>query len=581
MKTTIKLMLGALVAASTLAGCVKEEVYDYSVVRSIDYLLDGEDGKSAYGQEDGRETERYLYFYRPDGQLHAFFGCSHNITLPSGDYKLVAIHDTIWSIMKLNANLNDAVYNQRIDAKIGERVFRCSTPQNYKAGDDIKIESKTRTGIVRIAAKDLKADRSYAKIRTTFKTDVEGWHVGKGKPYFGEDPVVITKTKEVSGGIGFSEEVRLVETETVNSDVDITIEYLDADDNVLKTRNFGAGIQCLPNQTNTAEFYLNDESEDVDIKYNLVLGEEWTSSTIYPAVKVEVPDGYEYVEPDASLEAAFLAQQNDASVSEIKVFLKAGASYEISKSASLKITKACHILGQKPGYGQKAATVSVAKPFAIAGDMDRISFENVSFKAGSSNLFNVIMSNVFKVGKLSFENCEFPGFTGTIYNEMATADNQHSFGEIVLDGVKMLEMKSSSNALFKLADTKLQPMPKWTIRNCVFQGAMGKNTVIVKGLKAQTALEFTVENNVFLSSDSGAYIWFDIDAAKATGAKLTATGNLVGGNGAGGTWFKLNNVSDVTATGNTRTAGFTMTTWGVADPTESTITYDEAVNANK
>lgn len=590
MKTTIKLMLGAMVAVSSLAGCVKEEAYDLAVIRNIDYKLNGVDGKAAYGQEDGRETERYLYFFQPDGNLYAYYGCSHNITLPNGDYKLVAIHDTLYSIIKYNVNLNDAVYDQRVQAQIGQRDFRCSTPQDYTAGNDISIESKSRTGVVRIAAADTQGDRSYAKIRTTFSTDVYGWHIGQGKPVTSSKPFTITKTKETAGGIGFSEEVRLVDTQSVNSDVKVTIEYLDKNDNVLRTREIKAAdglalaedspkrIQARPNQTCNIKFMLNDPTEEISVSYDLNVGEEWETVNAFPAVKAEVPEGYTYVGPGESVDNVVKEQLADDAISEIKVYLKAGESYKMTDAVTGKITKPIIFLGQNPAYGQAKAALTVGS-FIMKGDLSEMVFKNLQL-ASSTRFINLPATGDMHLGKLEFDNCEFNGFKGTIYHEAAVATaNVHKVDHVIMNNVKFTNMTAATNGLFNISDKALQAFPKWDITNCVFQGKMNSvKNVIVKGLKQQTELEMNIENCTFLADATGTYTYFLIEAPTA---KVNVKNCLIGGKAKGGTWFSLQSGATVTSSGNTFTKGFEMVSFGIDGVTESAKTYDDALNALK
>lgn len=583
MKTTIKLLLGALVAGTALSACQKEEFYQSSITRvsDIEITKDGEPFNVHYGTDDaGHLINRVIQFYHKDGTFFTNFGTNYNIDLPDDEYKVVVVTDTVLHRWK---NMNDDVIAQN---PTGNKTYAISTPMTWHPGEPLKINAITRYGTLRLKAMDTAPDRSYAKVRATYKSPVIGWNVGKAKPVCAdneEDYTVLSYETDLTGGVGYTQECKLIETESIGKTVEVTIEYLDAAGNVLKTKEFEAGIPLKPTDVTVAEFYLNNTDEPDKISFNIDIETEWTNSTVYPAVKVEIPDGYGFVDGETTtLDQAFSEQLKDETVTEIKLFLKANRNYTLSKANAENITKPVTILGQTPGYGQKAAAVAV-EPIAFSGNLSQLHFENLalSMKSGA-RFFNLPSTKTFKVDEIAIVNCSLDGFTGSFYYDAATKADSHIVGHMLLDKVKFTNMKSNANSLFYIKDSKELPMHKWTMKNCVFQGAMtAGHTVIIKGLKQQTALDFTVDNCVFLSSTAADYTWFDLDASAATGAKLTVNNCLIGGAGAGGTWFKLTNVNDVTATGNTRTAGFTMTTWGVTEPTEVATTYDEAVNANK
>lgn len=575
MKTTIKFCLGAFVAAAALTGCQQEEVYDWQVTRNIEIYLDGVEANTTYGQDDDHENARYLYFFTPQNKFYANYGSTHNLSLPSGDYKLVCVRDTLFDLIRRASDLDTVKFYQ---PKTADRGFACSKPINWKAGQDIKMYMETRTGTVRIKATDTKADKSYVKVRTTMTTPVTAWSIGSAQPYLGEKPFVYTATKEVNGGIGYEEDAILIDTETCNRDIDILVEYLDKDDKVVKEKHFADGVRCTPGQTNIYEFELNNPDEDVTINYNLSVVTSWSNESIMPAVKIVAPDGFTYLDPNTDYNSTVAKMLADKESTEVNVYLKAGATYIFKDETLQLINKPIHFQGQLPSVGKTAANVTVGN-VAFDGDLPYVTFENLNIKCTKTQFINLNKFHTFHIGELCFKNVKFDSFTNRVlYNEGATTEaDKHMIDKVTLDGVKFLGLKRAANAIINLNEGALQSMPVWNFNKCVFAGTLGTYNVIIKGLGKQTSLDFTVNNCVFLAADAKKYTWFNIDAKSATGAKLTVTNNLIGGAGEGGTWFGLTNVSDITASGNTRTAGFTLTTWGVAEPTEVTTTYEEAL----
>ena len=93
-------------------------------------------------------------------------------------------------------------------------------------------------------------------------------------------------------------------------------------------------------------------------------------STLYPSTEVKVLEGYTYVAPGELIDDVIKAQAADPSVDEIRIFLKASASYKIGGTTTNTLTKSISILGQTPGYGRSEAVVTV-NSFTFSGTFDR------------------------------------------------------------------------------------------------------------------------------------------------------------------------------------------------------------------
>ena len=95
----------------------------------------------------------------------------------------------------------------------------------------------------------------------------------------------------------------------------------------------------------------------------------------------------------------------DASVNEVKLFLKAGATYKLGTQT--EIPKALYIMGQAPGDGEELAfmemgNMSINCPDAI---IEAFHFENLKIKVTTSDFFK-FKNQAFHVSTISWKNCE-------------------------------------------------------------------------------------------------------------------------------------------------------------------------------
>ena len=124
--------------------------------------------------------------------------------------------------------------------------------------------------------------------------------------------------------------------------MNVLIEYLDADSNVVNTKPFADGFTILPNELTEVSFELNNPDEAVIVSYDIMMGSlDWRENTIYPSVKVNVPDGFTYVSPDMDLSQTIKEQLADDSVDEIKLFLKAGSAYSPTRHLKASTSPSC------------------------------------------------------------------------------------------------------------------------------------------------------------------------------------------------------------------------------------------------
>ncbi len=571
----------ALMAATTLVACKDDEVYKTSVTRDIELTLDGVPYNVHYGQDDGHDNQRILFIYRDNGTYFGNYGSTHRFALEDGSYKIFATQQVDTMLTKIPAALGDVVFDQ--DKKM-EKPLAISDPVSYSAGQPLKIAIKTRTGMLRLRAIDEKADKSYTKIKAVITTNITGWKVSSASVITGEPYDLEVEKATAGGGIGYTQDALLFGSE--ENPVNVRIDYLDDDNNVVRSKPFADAIKVLPNDTTVVSFNLNDANERVIVNYNIQIGSQrWTEEEIFPSVKVDVPEGYTYVAPDEDLSAAIAGQLEDASVSEVKIFLKANSSYNIKKDAVASWNKSVHLLGQTPGFGQEYATVSMGSgaQIGLTGTFDHITFENIKFDP-QNRLFN-LRNTQFDINTIELINCDFDNWgTGIIWFQASNADNQQKVGTMRMKGCRVTNYSAStSGGLFRPQVKFLTTVGNWEIDGCLFHSknfSTRDGVVLCNLSKLDGAIDIKVTNNIFIDTRGSEYTYFNIDLASAASSNVTFTGNTVAGsanaNGKG-TFLKIANAT-ASSSGNTRTAGYSMKAYGIDEPAESATTYEELLN---
>ncbi len=564
MNKTIQYALCAALACSALAACNEEEVYPTQITRELSMTLDGEPWNIYYGT-----SNLPLYIYNEDGSFYGNYSTSYRFSLPEGSYRVLATNQSV--LMTPPTSLDMQLIEQDSTAK---QTFAISDPVSYSAGDPLTLALKTRTGHFRLKANDVKADKSYSILRAFVTTPVKAYSVAQAAPATGE-PITLTRIKETSGGgVGYTEDLYLIGSE--NDKITVRLEYLDADSNIVRTKEFADGFTVLPNQLTEVAFDLNNADEPVIMNYTVTIGQlNWRDNDVFPSVKVEVPDGYTYVEPGQSLGDIFKEQMADPAVDEIRIFLKAGTSYTMPDKAMEGATKPFTIMGQTPGFGQDYATLTVYN-ISMSGSIDHIRFQNLNLKPQRDRLFN-LRNEEFAVGDVTFANVNITGWNGIIWNSSTSKDNIQSIGTVTMTGCRFVNM-TTTNALWNLPARRVAPVNNFIFSGNLFHGRnFGTRNCILTGLaKTPGAISVVVENNTFIDGRGTNCTYFDLDGSSASSLTVTVKGNTVSGAVSGmGTWFKFAGNPTVDASGNFRTSGFEMKDYGVPAPTETATTYSE------
>ena len=567
MRNSFKIIISTALAVAATASCSHEEVYNTKVVRDYTMTLDGEPCNIYYGT-----SNLPLFIYHEDGSFFANYTTLHRFALEDGKYKIFATNqtDNITPPTSLNAQMI-------MQDPEGKKTFAISDPVIYKAGDALTLALKTRTGKLNLHSMDVKADKSYSLIRAIITTPVNAYHVGKAEPISGES-VSYSYVKEASGGIGYSQDINLIGSEA--DKVKVTIEYLDKDSTVLDTKDFSEGFIVLPNTQTDVEFMLNDTDAPVIVDYKVTIGQlNWKENDIFPSVKIDVPDGYRYVEPSENLGNVFKDMMADENVSDIRLFLKAGTSYTIADKVLEGCTKPFIIKGQTPGYGQKKASVSLHN-ISMKGNIDHIQFEDVEIKPAKDRIFN-LRTEEFHVRDIVFDKCDINNWSGVIWISNVTKDNTQIVDNVRMNDCLITNLTSSSNPLWNVTSRKEAPMRNWVFTNTVFHGRnFGTKTAILGGLSKTTGnITVLIEGCTFIDTRGTDFIYFDIDGAAASSTDVTVRNNtLTGAKSDVGTWFNFGTVTNVISSGNKRTKGYNMKSWGVDSPSECDTTFEEILS---
>ncbi len=567
MKKLLKSTLAGVLAVAALASCSHEEVYKTQVIRDFSMTLDGEPWNIYYNTKN-----MPLFIYYPDGSFFANYSTSYRFSLEDGNYRIFATNES--DNITPPTNLDDQIINQDPEGKL---TFAISDPVNYKAGEPLRLALKTRTGKLRLRSMDVKPDKSYAFVRATITTPISSYSVAKAEPIVGE-LTSYSYMKEASGGIGYSQEVNLIGSETEK--VKVTIEYLDNDSTVISTKEFSEGFAVLPNQQTDVEFMLNNPDEPVIVDYKVTIGQlNWRDNNVFPSVKLDVPEGFRYVDPTENLGDVFKEMMADESLDKIQIFLKASTAYTIADKVMEGCTKPFIIKGQVPGYGQEKASVAFHN-ISMNGNIDFMRFENVELKPAKDRIFN-LRTEAFHVGEIAFEKCVINNWSGTIWTSNVSNDNTQVVDLVEMNDGRLTNL-TTLTPLWNVTTRKVAPINNWEFTNTLFHGRnFGTKNAILGGLsKTPGQITVLVEGCTFVDTRGVDCTYFEIDGAAASSTTVTVRNNTVAGVKSGvGTWFNISSSASVSSSANVRAKGYEMKVWGVEAPSEGSQTYEEILSS--
>ncbi len=564
-----KKILYSLVGLALLLGtyaCSDSDKYSTSVVNQIELFLDNK----PWGVNTGLSTKP-LFIYKDNGEYFANYTPHYRFQLPNGKYKIISI--TQADSIPCPNNLNDIIIRQDPAAKV---KYAISVPVEYSSpfNDPLSIQMYNRTGVIRLKATDKKADKRYSTVRAVLSCPISGYKISDAK--FIETPIEIVRNKGTnSGGVNYTDDMVLFETETVGKAVGVRIDYLDQNNNVIQSKTIDGTFPILPDDTTQVAFALNNADEPMIQDYKVTIASEgWNEEDINPEAPVKIPNGYRYVNPEENLEQICTAMMADATITEVKLFLKAGGNYKLGRQSDFG--KNLYIVGQKPAEGQELAYMEMGNMSMSSGDnkIDAVHFENLNIKTTDSDFFK-FKNQFFHVKEISLKGCNVSDLRRTMWYQEVNAKLAQTVDNLIIDDCRFFGLNSGSSGLFGLSTKQDAPIYNIVFRNSTFH-ANNLTKALITGLSSMTGdLSVTIENCTFIGMAPIGMIFFDLSPKNTSSFTLTVKNNLFSGISGdnSGTWFNLRNVTSRIFTDNYHTQGFIMNTWGVNNnelPSETT-----------
>lgn len=572
MRKSISSAVAGLMLLLGIAACSEDSKYNSSVVKDIQMYLDDE----AYSLNTG-SSNKPLFIYAADGSYVANYSTLYRFQLPDGTYRIVATTEA--DSLPHPGNLNDIVLNQ--DPK-AEKVYALSAPVEYASpfNEPLEICMYNRTGTLRLRATDRKADKRYSTIRAIVSTPISGYKISDAT--FVKSPIeVVRNTATSTGGVNYTDDLVLFETDTDNEAVTVRFEYLDANQQVIQTKEIEGTFPILPKNLTTVSFELNNADEPTIQDYTVTIApEEWEEEEINPDAPIRVPEGYTYVSPGENINNVFNRLKNDETATDIKLFLKAGTTYQFVAKTLDDMPKGLSIMGQEPKEGENLAVLELKSSLSIssADFIEAFHFENLVIKVDAQDFFK-FKNQEFHIGTVSWKNCEINDLQRTMWYQEVDAAQKQTVNKIVIEDCRFFGLNSSESGLFGLAKQDA-PVHNFEFRNSTFH-ANDLNNALITRLGAMTGdLNVTIENCTFIAMKTG-MTFFDLGAKSITNGSLTVRNNLFSGavDSEKGTWFNIHEkITTRIFENNYITNGFTLNNWGVGEnekPKQTALRMDE------
>lgn len=572
MRKSISSAVAGLMLLLGIAACSEDSKYNSSVVKDIQMYLDDE----AYSLNTG-SSNKPLFIYAADGSYVANYSTLYRFQLPDGTYRIVATTEA--DSLPHPGNLNDIVLNQ--DPK-AEKVYALSAPVEYASpfNEPLEIRMYNRTGTLRLRATDRKADKRYSTIRAIVSTPISGYKISDAT--FVKSPIeVVRNTATSTGGVNYTDDLVLFETDTDNEAVTVRFEYLDANQQVIQTKEIEGTFPILPKNLTTVSFELNNADEPTIQDYTVTIApEEWEEEDINPDAPIRVPEGYTYVSPGENINNVFNRLKNDETATDIKLFLKAGTTYQFVAKTLDDMPKGLSIMGQEPKEGENLAVLELKSSLSIssADFIEAFHFENLVIKVDAQDFFK-FKNQGFHIGTISWKNCEINDLQRTMWYQEVDAAQKQIVNKIVIDDCRFFGLNSSGSGLFGLASQDA-PVHNFEFRNSTFH-ANDLNNALITRLGTMTGdLNVTIENCTFIAMKTG-MTFFDLGAKSITNGSLTVRNNLFSGavDSEKGTWFNIHEkITTRIFENNYITNGFTLNNWGVGEnekPKQTALRMDE------
>lgn len=567
MKNVKNLILSGGLFLFLIAACTNDDIkYDTSVVRNFELQLNDLPFKLNTGI-----STKPIFIYKDNGEYVGNYTSHFQFALNNGKYKFLAT-DIPDEMIKSPTNLNDLVIPQ---SKKADQKVNLSAANAYDSpfNEKLTMNILTRTGTLRLRATDTKADKSYSIIKTTVDVKRSGYKVAD-ETFVKNDMSVSRVKKNTDGGINYTDDFILFQTDEEMNNVHVRIELMTQDSTVVKTKELSGNFPIVPNMVTNVDFNLNDASTPIIQKYTVTINAaNWTDESFNPAAPIDVPDGYTYVSPTENLNDIYNALAADETVSEIKLFLKASQNYTMGR---INITKPISILGQNASGTASKPTITMGNVAKIVGDIDYIHFENLVLIITDAYAFNFDLTTPFHIKELKYKGCNIDNLSRAFWRN-DKSESKQIVDNFIIDDCTFMNFASGGRnyALINIA-------PENTLSNISLINStveilnVGFTGPIITNQRSQTGADISIniKNSTFSLLGNPAIAAFDFRADNVNSLKVNFENNLFSGvsNGAG-TWMTLDNsAGEKTIRNNYRVSDFIMASWGVPTDQEPIAT---------
>ncbi|MDL2230235.1 DUF5123 domain-containing protein [Alistipes sp. OttesenSCG-928-L06] len=596
MKKNILYIVTGIVVLLSLISCSEDDRYNTSVVRQFK-LYEMKDNEYVEWKLNTGISTKPLFIYRSNGEYFANYSTHYRFALENGMYRIVATPIPYPLIATATdvppVNLNELVIPQFPNADQRVQVSRAveySSPFN----EELQLYMGSHTGTLRLKAIDTKADKSYSTVRAIVTTQRSGYRPADDT--YVEEPIELTRSKATAtGGVNYTDDFVVFRTANRQKQIAVRFELLDADGNVTRSKELDDLVFVYPDTATLVTFELNDTENPIIQNYTVsVVAENWTDEELRPDAPIKVPNGFTYVAPTDDINAVYNSLKNDASVAEIKLYLKAGESYTFTSKTLNDAPKAIHIVGQLPAAGQQAATVKLDGNVSLGANtgtpvqISTVRFENLILKP-SGDFFRY-KNQDFEVQDIIFKNCEFPTLPATMWYQVADGNYMQVIHNFTMEDCFFSNISLGGSGLLGLGNKQILPIYNIVFRNSTFHAkTLGTAALITNLNKIDKNLTVTIENCTLVNLGGGDMTFFKLDGSGADTFTLIVKNNLLSGNAEAGkgTWLNLKAVTSRTITGNYHTNGFVLNNWGVnagEEPTALPVAMDglfrDAANAD-
>lgn len=548
----------------SLSACSDEEKYSTSIIRDIQLYLNG----NTWFVNTGLSTKP-LFIYKNNGEYVANYSSLYRFQLLNGNYKIISTTES--DSIPTGTNLNDIVIHQSPNAR---GIFSASAPVEYCVPSDIPLSAHmySRTSVLRLKATDKKSDRSYSTVRAVVQTPISGYKLSDAS--YVMEPMEVEREKIVSaGGVGYTDDFVLFETNSNNENIQVRIDYLDDNLTVIQSKMIDGSFNLYADDTTQIAFALNNANEPIIQNYTVTIASEnWLEEEISPETPIKIPAGYTYVNPEEDINTIYNKLKADDSQADIKLFLKAGASYSFTSGVLNDASKGLYVRGEAPKNGEQMATLAIGGNISLGADtglpvkISGVVFENLDLKP-SGDLFR-FKNQDFEVDQITFRNCEFRDLPSTLWYQIADGDYMQIIHSFVIDNCRFININLGKSGLLGLGNKQILPIYNITFKNSTFHAkTLGTASLITNLNKIDKDLRVTIENCTCVNLGGGDMTFFNMTATNASTFTLIVKNNLWSGNSeeGKGSWMKLANVTTSDISSNYRTKGFSLNDWGVEE----------------